>query len=690
MDKNSLAAAATAAVIDAETSVRVCRAGLPEYAPPNPREHPETSAQLKGVTAYHKACVSLQIALFSLLAVEKRLTLDQETQRWASEWYTDVSEDCKIARRDLAKIMDSGRFVDAMPTETNWTGGWSIGFGTFANVYLFVRHDENGMISNRVVAKDNYYEEHDTWRYDCFWTTMPNGERIPNEVKAMFDLRGKQGSEFIVKILNWRMSTAARFFRIYTEYLPFGDAYDMVDAQIIAKKSVPEPFIWHFFECLAIAGLLMERGELQRNPTSTWQTIVHRDIKLGNVFLDRSSNSKYRRYPTPKLGDFGAAVYLSPDTPRKAEDYNYAGTPDCHPVEQIPHINSGRTVSSKSNVWAVASAAASMIWGTEGFNGLNYGQEEGGVSEPSFDDSKYERFSDELRNLILHCMRYDQDDRPDFTTLLRMIRDARKSGLDAGLRDEPASSDKWTPHLLIDLEDKVNPLAQVYLDDDHDSDCEIGGAAGTELLRAKQKDATPPETNSSPERPQSNPSSGSRLDEAAEPSVKESEPDEREKRGDESRQQSEHPEEARQHESVGDDRLTAQGQGDGEGRRYGSIVQISQDGQADPDEQADNDTQINQNERVDQQKRGNPSEELASAASGYQPPASEAPTHQGQDEVNAQEVATEEEEQNIPEDQAALGEAEPAVAGKNEKKRKKVTETAASSRPKRHKPNGQQ
>jgi hypothetical protein len=42
-------------------------------------------------------------------------------------------------------------------------------------------------------------------------------EKVPVEVQTMSDLRGKNGSEFIVRLLNWRMAKERRLYRLYLE-----------------------------------------------------------------------------------------------------------------------------------------------------------------------------------------------------------------------------------------------------------------------------------------------------------------------------------------------------------------------------------------------------------------------------------------------------------------------------------------
>jgi serine/threonine protein kinase len=79
-----------------------------------------------------------------------------------------------------------------------------------------------------------------------------------------------------------------------------------------AGPRIPEAFLWHIFESLCVAGLLLERGAVEDNPMRRWKTIVHRDLRPANIFFGIPDQHRFNRYPTPKIGDFGLAVYAPP------------------------------------------------------------------------------------------------------------------------------------------------------------------------------------------------------------------------------------------------------------------------------------------------------------------------------------------------------------------------------------------
>jgi serine/threonine protein kinase len=157
---------------------------------------------------------------------------------------------------------------------------------------------------------------------------------------------------------------------------------------------VPEPFLWHVFECLSIAGLLLERGVVEGNPMRNWNTIVHRDLRPDNIFFGMPDPERFNRYPTPKLGDFGIAVYAPPSdysgvidrlyTPGGAE--NSCPPEQCHDRMIEEKWEERWLMSSKTNVWVSIcpgrqvrsqklSATDAALTGSckcDSFNGENY------------------------------------------------------------------------------------------------------------------------------------------------------------------------------------------------------------------------------------------------------------------------------------------------------------------------------
>jgi hypothetical protein len=128
---------------------------------------------------------------------------------------------------------------------------------------------------------------------------------------AMLRLKSRLGSDRIVRLRNWRLGSEpyenvrrkrVRNLVLYMEYCGVGDLFNLCLAQSTPNTHhFPEvspgpeklqrfqltfrmqPFVWSVFEDLVIAGLLLERGDLDPIAVAPgWDLIVHRDIKLGN------------------------------------------------------------------------------------------------------------------------------------------------------------------------------------------------------------------------------------------------------------------------------------------------------------------------------------------------------------------------------------------------------------------------
>jgi serine/threonine protein kinase len=231
---------------------------------------------------------------------------------------------------------------------------------------------------------------------------------------------------------------------------------------------IPEQFIWYIFECLCIVGLLLERGDVERNPMSDWIPIVHRDMKMCNVFLSYPDEKQYVNYPVPKLGDFGLAIYL-PES--ELTDHETFGTPGNYPVEQDPGLmrrrGMDRFLTTKANVWGIANIVLCLMIQVDGV--LDYADQESTSSvadsdksvgsdepsrrrwvhtEPEFEPDVEKTYSKDLRKLLYNCMRLDPNDRISLEKALKSIRAHRLKSGNGSLRDEPADSQEWEDHRL--------------------------------------------------------------------------------------------------------------------------------------------------------------------------------------------------------------------------------------------------
>lgn len=143
-----------------------------------------------------------------------------------SEWEHVANRTHSKIRDELRELTGTSSLEDPNPDSTNtenpWTGPWFLGFGAFGRALMYTQLSETGDIINRVVVKecDHNQTEEDRYLWDhdpSLFSRDDDGTKVPTEVVTMFDLRGKQGSGYIVKILNWRIAGRRRLFRIYLE-----------------------------------------------------------------------------------------------------------------------------------------------------------------------------------------------------------------------------------------------------------------------------------------------------------------------------------------------------------------------------------------------------------------------------------------------------------------------------------------
>ncbi|KAK4555772.1 trifunctional histidinol dehydrogenase [Recurvomyces mirabilis] len=384
-------------------------------------------------------------------------------------------------RRQQCALMDLQSRNRALGVD--WVGGWVLGKGSYGLAQAWIKRDNQNCVVDRVVIKDSSSRMKKDWCNDQ-WGTDPRDpegrDTLPNEILAMYGLRGRQGADTIVHIRNARLLLEQRRMLLYLEYCPYGDVYRWADSytestakmntekafqQLHASREqmehrwLPEAFLWSIFESLAISALLLEHGELGANPMQDWNPIYHLDYKASNVLLGVPSKQMYRGYPLAKLTDFGLCwipdrhTVLQPD-----EQVGTRGTPYNAAPEQIEHVydqeSQRRLINAKVNVWGVGIVMWSLIEHEEGDHRLAFDNSckpiqdyDEGVLEPQFRGPAERQYSQVLLGLISAATHYLPEDRLDARELLRHIRrnTGGSGGHDyaGGMRNAVKDSDKW-------------------------------------------------------------------------------------------------------------------------------------------------------------------------------------------------------------------------------------------------------
>lgn len=276
----------------------------------------------------------------------------------------------------------------------------------------------------------------------------------------MYDLRSR--TEYVARIINWRIDRQRKLHRIFMEFCPRGDLASVWSYYKDDRaRYVPEPFIWYCAEALAEAGVIMLQGELENNPVSDWVPIIHRDLKTQNVLLGDPLPYPYAEYPVPKLADFGFAAYNRKDGDHASWNSLRVGTHGCSPPEAFRKDKICGPLTSKSDVWSLGCCLASLMWETPGIQiyeadkhghytheqrmqipneALQRGPD--GYRPRLVDDDDLDHYSEPLKRLIEDCMAFYPDERPSFPELLKTIRQHRDDW-NMKLRAEPKDGLRW-------------------------------------------------------------------------------------------------------------------------------------------------------------------------------------------------------------------------------------------------------
>jgi serine/threonine protein kinase len=213
---------------------------------------------------------------------------------------------------------------------------------------------------------------------------------------------------------------------------------------------VPEPLVWKWFEDLAKACVRLEKGKEIPSDSVTrlsgQHTIVHRDIKPTNVFLDLPSgeNGDWPTYPVATLGDFGkynlvpvsrvssadtllgSAIYTNDKDEHNPMSYTFMeGTPGFRPLELCsmsdPDTKLYKAVGklgSATNIWSLGASLIS-ICNRDNAPKTDFYTPENSI--PTFNENAQHVYSQALRDLLNSCVQYRGHDRIDAQDLLDSI-----------------------------------------------------------------------------------------------------------------------------------------------------------------------------------------------------------------------------------------------------------------------------
>jgi hypothetical protein len=168
--------------------------------------------------AYSKLCA----ALANLRHLQEKHAVDETIVKLTRRWEDKTRRNHSAIRNRLRQQTGTEGLQHAIPETRDWIGPWHLGAGSFGRASMYAKLSDTGDIIDRVVVKDCDHDQNadvrETWdEGPSFFSLNDDEEEVPTEVLTMFDLKGKQGSEYIVKILNWRIASERRLYRLYLE-----------------------------------------------------------------------------------------------------------------------------------------------------------------------------------------------------------------------------------------------------------------------------------------------------------------------------------------------------------------------------------------------------------------------------------------------------------------------------------------
>lgn len=170
---------------------------------------------------------------------------------------------------------------------------------------LWARLDEHGVVQERVVRKDTQMHPV-SWKDPRYWIADSKAaqKRIHMEYHCHAKAYKQPKGSSLVRPRKFEFDEQIMTHRIYTEYCAHGDLNNLIEANNVNLKKMPETWIWMVFSALVDCGLAMESDcdAVAEGRTST--QIIHRDLKPANVFLDLAAEDSWPWYPQPKVTSY--------------------------------------------------------------------------------------------------------------------------------------------------------------------------------------------------------------------------------------------------------------------------------------------------------------------------------------------------------------------------------------------------
>ena len=180
---------------------------------------------------------------------------------------------------------------------------------------------------------------------------------------------------------------------LVTEYADLGDLNKIIKYQILSGYFFCEEIILNWFTQLCFAIKYIHS-----------KNIIHRDLKLSNIFLTSKGNIK--------LGDFGIAKIL---TSKDDLAKTLVGTP----YYLSPELCLKKPYNHKSDIWSLGCILYEMMYLKHAFEADSIGELVVNILERNFNMNINAGFSEGVINLVKKILVIDANKRPSVDDILK-------------------------------------------------------------------------------------------------------------------------------------------------------------------------------------------------------------------------------------------------------------------------------
>lgn len=256
--------------------------------------------------------------------------------------------------------------IDAA-TKTTYLKGKFLGKGGFARVYEFTDLTTNIVYAGKIIPKSRIVKPY-------------HKEKIAREI----DLHRKLNHENIVKFHHFFSDDESVYIILEN------CSYKSLIHVLKIRGKLTEPEVRYYLH-----QLLLGIGYIHK------KKVIHRDLKLGNMFLTDDL--------VMKIGDFGLATRVDENEPKKV---SICGTPNYI----APEILKKQELSYKADIWAVGCIMYAMLVGHPPFEMSTLKETYAKITSNAYVIPPL--VSTSARKLITAILQADPKNRPDASTIL--------------------------------------------------------------------------------------------------------------------------------------------------------------------------------------------------------------------------------------------------------------------------------